>query len=174
MNGSRGFGPVATPHTRRQRLLAVLGIAFGLAIAGIGSSLAAPAAAQPWLVASLGASAVLVFALPASPLSQPWAVVVGNTVSCLAGVLTVQLAHAVPALPVAVQPALAAALAAALMFATRALHAPGGGAAIVPVLAGVNDFAFVLNPMLLDSVLLVGAGLCFHRLVGQRYPHAAG
>ncbi|MFO0421504.1 MAG: HPP family protein [Planctomycetota bacterium] len=77
---------------------------------------------------------------------------------------TVQLAHAVPALPVAMQPALAAATATALVFATRALHLPGGGAAIVPVLAGVRDLAFVLNPMLLESLLLVGAGLCFHRL----------
>lgn len=171
MNGARGFGPVTSAHTARQRVLAVLGVALGLAVAGLGSWLAAPAGAQPWLVASLGASAVLVFALPQSPLAQPWPVVVGNTLSCLAGVLVVNLGHAVPGLPTWCLPALAGALAAAFMFAARALHAPGGGCAIVPVLAGVDDFAFVLNPMLLDSVLLVAVGLCFHRLTGQRYPH---
>jgi CBS domain-containing membrane protein len=38
----------------------------------------------------VGASAVLVFAVPNSPLAQPWAVVGGNTVSALVGVLAVR------------------------------------------------------------------------------------
>jgi CBS domain-containing membrane protein len=32
-----------------------------------------------WLIASLGASALLVCTLPQSPMAQPWAVIAGNT-----------------------------------------------------------------------------------------------
>ena len=41
-----------------------------------------------WLMASLGASALLVFALPQSPMAQPWAVIAGNTLSALVGIST--------------------------------------------------------------------------------------
>ena len=36
-----------------------------------------------WLIAPFGASAVLVYAVPNSPLAQPWSVVMGNTLSAL-------------------------------------------------------------------------------------------
>lgn len=38
-----------------------------------------------WLIASLGASAFLVFLLPANPMSKAWAVVAGNTLSAVVG-----------------------------------------------------------------------------------------
>jgi CBS domain-containing membrane protein len=41
-----------------------------------------------WLMASLGASALLVFALPQSPMSQSWAVITGNTLPALVGIAT--------------------------------------------------------------------------------------
>ncbi len=79
----------------------------------------------------MGASAVLLFAAPASPLAQPWSIVVGNGVSALMGVLSASL---VP------DPALAAALAVMLaiaaMFLTRSLHPPGGAVALTAVIGG--------------------------------------
>ena len=42
-------------------------------------------ASLPWLIAPMGASAVLVFGVPASPMAQPWAVVGGDTLSALVG-----------------------------------------------------------------------------------------
>ena len=42
-----------------------------------------------WLMASLGASALLVFALPQGPMAQPWAVVSGNTVPALVGITVI-------------------------------------------------------------------------------------
>jgi len=50
-------------------------------------------------VAPLGASSVLVFAVPASPLAQPWSVVGGNCVSALVGIAA---AMAIPNAPLAV------------------------------------------------------------------------
>lgn len=157
---------------RGQRRRIVLGIALGLAVTGAVAALTAAPGTAAWLCASMGASAVLVFALPSSPLSQPWAVVVGHAAAATAGVATVHLGAHMP-LPTMLAPAIATALAALLMLLGRCLHAPGGGTAIVPVLAGTTDFGFVLQPVVANAVVLVASAWSFHRLVGQHYPHAA-
>ena len=94
----------------RERLRVVLGAGLGLLLAGALSQ-AVMASGGPWpvvsLVAPLGASAVLVFGVPASPLAQPWAVLGGNTVSALAGIACL---HLLPWPPLAVA-AIAVALA---------------------------------------------------------------
>jgi len=147
--------------------LGTLGVALGVPwlMAVLGHE-PVPAQLALWMVAPLGASAVLVFAVPSSPLAQPWAVLGGNTVSALIGIACV---HAVP------EPAAAAALAVGLailaMMALRCLHPPGGAAALLMVLNGVSDFGFALEPVLLDSVLLVAAGMLYNSLTGRRYPH---
>lgn len=164
------LGPVRLVMASGQRRRIVLGMLLGLAVTGLVGWLLPPGPHTPWLAASIGASAVLVFALPSSPLAQPWAVVVGSMTSAAAGVVAVHCAHLMPP---AVVPAFAAALAAAGMLLLRCLHAPGGGTAIVPVLAGVDDPWFVLNPVGLNAVVLVASAFVFHRLCGQRYPHPA-
>ena len=66
----------------------VLGATLGIALtAWLSHRFAAvDPASGPWIVATMGASAVPVFAVPNGPLAQPWAVAGGNTVSALAGV----------------------------------------------------------------------------------------
>ena len=123
-----------------------------------------------WLVAPMGASAVLLFCLPASPLAQPWPVIAGNVVSAMVGVACVKLlGSALWTAP------LAGALAIATMFALRCLHPPGGAVALTAVLAGpavhAMGFQFALLPVALNSALMVGAALLFNNLTGRRYPH---
>jgi CBS domain-containing membrane protein len=119
----RAFGPEAISVDWRERLRVVLGATLGIGITALlCHTFGAPASpAWPWLVAPLGASAVLVFGVPASPLAQPWAVVGGNTLSALVGVLCVRGVGS---------PELAAAL------------AVGGAIALYPVLA--NSLLLVL------------------------------
>ncbi|RZJ07535.1 MAG: hypothetical protein EOP39_16090, partial [Rubrivivax sp.] len=62
--------PAPQAINARERLRVVLGACLGLLLAGLLSRSAMPAE-LPWLVAPLGASAVLVFGVPASPLAQP-------------------------------------------------------------------------------------------------------
>jgi len=154
----------------REAWRAIAGAALGMLFAAIFShALAGPLPVAAWLVAPLGASAVLVFALPASPLAQPWSVVAGNTLSALVGIACANL------LP---DPALAAAVAVAgaiaLMVALRCLHPPGGAAALLMVVTHTTRFQFALFPVLLDSVLLVTAGIVYNSLTGRPYPRAQG
>lgn len=127
-------------------------------------------AAGVWLIAPMGASAVLLFCLPGSPLAQPWPVIGGNVVSALVGVACVQL------LGTSLWTApLAGGVAVALMFALRCLHPPGGAVALTAVLAGpavhAMGFAFALLPVALNSLLMVVVALAFNNLTGRRYPH---
>ena len=162
--------PAPVTVTGTERLRIVIGAALGVGIAaalsqGLAVELSIDGA---WMVASLGASAVLVFAAPAGPMAQPWAAVAGNTLSALVGIACLRGIDA-PAFVVA---AAAASGSIAAMFSLRCLHPPGGAVALTVVLLGVRDFRFALFPVLANTLLLVLAGIAFHRLAGRRYPHA--
>lgn len=156
----------------RERLVACLGALLGIAFTGAAS--AALIGVHPYLpliVAPMGASAVLVFAVPTSPLAQPWPVIGGNTISALVGVATARLVG---------EPTLAAALAVSLAIAamsfTRSLHPPGGAAALTAVIGGptvaASGFLFPFAPVALNGAVLVALGIVFHKLARRGYPHA--
>ena len=125
-----------------------------------------------WYIAPMGASSVLLFALPNSPLAQPWNVVVGNT---LAGLIGVACTHFLPDLTSAFS--VAVGLAIFLMMTTDSLHPPSGAVAITAVLGGETvhrlGFHFVLYPVLLNSILLLVFAVVFNRLIGRHYPLTA-
>lgn len=159
--------PTAVTVDRHERWRAACGALIGVAVAGV---LCRAGAGfwdlTPWLMAPLGASAVLVFALPASPLAQPWSVLVGNTVSSLVGVAAVNF---IPDLAFA--GAIAVGVAIVAMFATRSLHPPGGAAALLTVLVGAHSPAFALFPVAANSLALLVVGMLYNRLTGRDYPH---
>jgi len=164
----RAFLPAAFPVDGTERLRIVLGAFVGVVAMGAAARLLGGLLPSGgWLLAPLGASAVLVFAAPASPLAQPWSVVGGNLISALVGMACAAL---IP------EPLLAAgcavALAIAAMLLLRCLHPPGGAMALLAVLAHAGSGRFPLDAAALDTVLLVGVGLIFHPLTGRRYPHA--
>lgn len=136
----------------------------------IGSLVDDQGEALPWIVAPMGASAVLLFAVPASPMAQPWPIVGGNALSALVGFAVGQaLGHG------ALACGLAVGLAIALMSVTRSLHPPGGAAALTGALGGsIVDSAgwwFPVAPVALNALVLVCAGWLFHRFSGHPYPH---
>lgn len=126
----------------------------------------------PILVAPIGASAVLVFALPASPLAQPWPVIGGNLVSALMGVT---IFHLVPYPNVAA--GLAVALAIGAMALLRCLHPPGGAVALTAVIGTpaihAAGYHYALVPVALNSAILVGLAWLFNNAVRHSYPHRA-
>lgn len=164
----RRWWPEATTVTRQEKLRAAGGALLGLLLTGLLSQwlISANGWLGAWLVAPMGASAVLLFALPSSPLAQPWPVIGGNTLSALVGIA---LAHVAPQTPWAGGLAVAAAI--GLMFALRCLHPPGGAMALLGVLTHTVDYRFAFNPVLLNCVLIVGVAMLYNSLTGRPYPH---
>lgn len=167
----RLFRPLLANAGFGRRVVACIG-------AGVGIALTMVVCAQvPWIegdlpiiVAPLGASAVLVFAVPASPLAQPWPVVGGNILSTLIGVAVFQ---AIPNVTVAAGIAVGCAILA--MSLCRCLHPPGGAAALTAVIgsAGIHDagYAFAFAPVGINSIALVSIGIFYHRMTALSYPH---
>ncbi len=164
---ARDLLPARLTVDARERLRVVVGAAIGVLLTGLlGHVAGSHGAAVPWLVAPIGASAVLVFGVPGSPMAQPWAVVGGNTVSALAGIACVLMFGAGPGVA-----ALAVGLAIAAMFTLRCLHPPGGACALVTVLGAVADPHFAFIPVLMNSVVLVIVGIAYNSATRRRYPH---
>ncbi|MBU6449035.1 MAG: HPP family protein [Rhodospirillales bacterium] len=165
------FSPILAGATLNDRLIAGLGALIGIGLTGlIGEMTFGGNPDLPLIVAPLGASSVLLFAVPASPLAQPWSIIGGNTISALCGVVVYRL---VPDMMLAI--GCAAGLAIVMMSLTRCLHPPGGAAALTAVIGGpavaAQGFSFVLVPVALNCIILVLAGLIFHKLLGHNYPH---
>lgn len=165
----RRLVPAPLSVGRREMLLGCLGAGLGLCITEW-LSLHTLGATDPWFLAPMGASAVLLFAVPASPLAQPWSIVGGNTVSALVGVsCALLLGHT------GLAASAAGALAIAAMFALRCLHPPGGAVAVTAVMGGPAvahlGYQFALSPVALNSGLLMLAALLFNHLTHRR--HAA-
>jgi CBS domain-containing membrane protein len=162
------------PASGSGRILAgALGRAFGILVTGavmrmwLGDS-----SGLPLLVAPMGASAVLLFAVPASPLAQPWAIIGGNVVSALCGIFWMRwLGSPAYAACLAVASAIAA------MSLARCLHPPGGACALTCVIGGkavvAAGWSFALLPVGVNSLLLVGLGLLFNAGMRGNYPHRA-
>lgn len=157
--------PTAVSHTERLRI--AVGAAFGIALAaGLSQWLAGDSVGHFWHSASLGASAMLIFSMPSTPLAQPWAVIAGNAISVAIGMACV---HSIPNVTLAIIVALPLSIWAMMLL--RAIHPPGAGLALYVVLHQLQDPALLLFPFLFNFVLLVLAAVVFHRLTGRKYPH---
>jgi len=146
-----------------QLSLSWLGALLAIALMGLLSAWSGMAL----LVAPLGASSVLLFGYPASPLAQPRNLVLGNLMGGLVSVLAV---HGLGRGPLVL--ALAVALTILLGQQLRCLHPPAGGLAFLGVALGAQP-AFLLTPVLSGSLLLVLLATGFSRWVrgAQPYPH---
>lgn len=165
----RTFVPMPIAASRGERLKSCLGALIGLFLTewicrrflqGF----------NPWFIAPMGASAVLLFAVPASPLAQPWSIIGGNLVAATVGVAC---ARWIPDPGLAAGVAVAGAI--ALMFQLRCVHPPSGAVAVTAVLGGpavqALGFGFVVMPVAINSMLLLLTALAFNNFARRRYPH---
>lgn len=165
------FKPARSRLPLRERVYSALGGFVGLFTTGLVMRTWLGSNAQvPLLIAPIGASTVLVFGVPASPLAQPWSVIGGNFIAALVGVTA---ARAVPDLTSAAALAVAGTIALTSLF--RCLHPPAGAVALTAVIGGSAvshaGYRFAFMPVLLNSLLLVGIGLIFNALARRSYPH---
>jgi len=98
-------------------------------------------------------------------MAQPWAVIAGNTLSALVGLVII---HEVQ------EPLLAMPLAASLsilgMFILRCLH-PATTVVLIVVLGQVMHYRYAFFSVMVDSTLLVLAGAVYSNLTGKSYPN---
>lgn len=124
----------------------------------------------PMLIASMGASAVLLFAVPHGQLSQPWPVLAGHLLGALIGVTcgkaigNVELAAAC-----------AVGLTIGAMHQLRAIHPPGGATALTAVVGGPAvrslGYSFAWHPVLLNGLVIVAVAVVFNAAFPwRRYP----
>lgn len=163
-----GIDPVAA--TQHEKIISAIGALVGIfAVISVSGWLLGSTTAV-YIIPSMGASAVLLFAAPHSPLAQPWNLVGGHLLSAIAGVACAQL---VP--DVGLAAACAVGLAVGLMYYLRCIHPPGGATALAAVIGGapIRDlgFEYVVNPVLLNTAIILALALLFnYPFAWRRYP----
>lgn len=163
-----GVGQVGTNST--EGLIAALGGGLSiLLLVGFSLWLFPVESATP-VIASMGASAVLLFALPQGPLSQPWPVLAGHSISAIIGVTC---ARYIPQSSIAA--ACAVGLAIAAMHQCKCIHPPGGATAFAAVIGGSAirqlGFWFVLFPVFTNALVMVVLAVVINNAFkGRRYP----
>ena len=158
LHGSSTYQP---RFSSRQILFSYLGSFLGigaLAYLSIGSG-------YPLIAAPFGAAAVLVFAVPNSPLAQPRNLIFGNLLGGIVSLVMVSLFGSEPWVM-----ALAVATAIKVMQLTKTLHPPGGAVALVGVMSQAK-WSFLFTPVLLGSIILLICTVAFNNLMpGRSYP----
>ena len=123
------------------------------------------ASGYPLIAAPFGAAAVLVFAVPNSPLAQPRNLIFGNLIGGIVSVLMVTLFGSEPWVM-----ALSVATAIKVMQLTKTLHPPGGAVALVGVLSKAT-WSFIVTPVLVGSIIFLFCSLAFNNMMPERsYP----
>lgn len=159
--------------SHREKLVSGLGGFISILVAlGLTEAIETGLAGSALLLASMGATAVLLFATPHSALSQPWNVVGGHVVSAMVAVAV----HAVVPQPV-VGGALAVGLAITAMHYLSCLHPPGAATALMPFVGGPAVAAyglwFPLFPTGVGAALMVLVAIAYNwPFAWRRYPAA--
>jgi len=142
-------------------------------IAGIGAMLCITALGSMqqlthtlvWLMAPFGATMVILFGLPDSPLAQPRNIVFGHLLTSFIGLAVLSLLGVS-----AWSMGLAVGLAVALMLVTKTTHPPAGANPILIMLTG-QTWGFLLSPVATGTLFIVLIGVIYHRGICRRdYP----
>lgn len=164
------LGIAADTTTHGEKLISGLGAMLGILAVFSATQWYLGDEALAWVLASMGATAVLLFAVPHGALSQPWAVLPGHLLSATIGVAC---AHWLPGSWLAA--ALAVGISVTAMHYARCMHPPGGATALAAVIGGPEiqalGFGFLLAPVLLNVLTILSVAVLFNGLFPwRRYP----
>ncbi len=167
---TRWVGDDPHPASHGEKFLSALGAFLGI----LGVEMVAGGVLDSWgtalVVSSMGSSAVLLFAVPHSPMSQPWPVIGGHLISAAVGMTCALFIS-----DIVVAASLAVSLSIWAMYYTRSLHAPGGATALATVLGGSSlhalGYAFLVTPVLINVLVLLSVAMLFNApFLHRRYP----
>lgn len=153
-----------------EKLVSIIGAVLGIYLVSLISFYSTDAQGAAYIVPSMGASAVLLFAVPHGKLSQPWALFGGNGISAIVGVTCYKL---IPDSFLA--SALAVGLAIGAMHVFDCIHPPGGATALAAVIGGpavhALGYSFVFLPIFINTLILFSVAMLFNSVFPwRRYP----
>ncbi len=139
-------------------ILSIIGAFIATLLASFFSSKILEVEGMPMVLASTGASAMLIFGIPNSPVSQPWPIVGGHVISALVGITAYYLiGNPILASSVAIGLAMLA------MHYAKCMHPPGGATAVTAVIGGAGvhqlGYYFVVVPVLFNSIILLSIAM---------------
>ena len=118
-----------------------------------------------WLLASFGATVVIVFGYHDNPFAQPKNIFFGHLLSALVGILFTTF-FGVSFITIG----LAVGIAVMLMMVFKVAHPPAGGNPIIVMIGGVS-FEFLLFPVMVGTITIIIGGIIYNRLILKRnYP----
>lgn len=166
---ARALFSVDTPSlSRAERWRSTIGALLGVAFCAF--ALYVIPVSSHWLIAPVGASAVVLFTLPHSPLAQPWSIMGSYFFATIAALVSVALIN---------QPQLAAAVAVAttiwLMARFNCIHPSGGAIALFVALDGPYAWERVAPTFglvaLNGTAILIASVLVNNLVLRRRYPY---
>lgn len=155
----------------REHFWSFIGAFAGIGLIAFFQSQLLPQAENVFLIASFGASSVLVYGAIQSPLAQPRNLIGGHVISALIGVTVYKL---LPDIIWLTAP-LSVALSIVGMQMTKTLHPPGGATALIAVIGSEKiislGYMYVICPVLTGSLILLFTALIFNNMTSsRRYP----
>lgn len=164
------FKPHNTSVPLSEKIRSGLIAAVAIVLLGLLLQLLLPQTYPVWMFASMGASAMLLFAAPHSPMSQPWNLVGGHLVAAITGLLCM---HFIPEPLLAAGASVGAAI--FLMHYLNCLHPPGAATALMIVLNStqfqIMGWKWVLLVAAVNTLLSLLLALVINNLIpGRKYP----
>jgi len=162
---------IAYTVSEREHWISAMGGLLGILTVWWISDLVVGSQVAVLVATSMGSTAVMLFAAPHGPMSQPWPLIGGHVVSALVGVTC---AHWLGG-DLMLAAALAVSLSIAAMYILRCLHPPGGATALGAVLGGeavhALGYGFVFEPILLNSLVILAVAVAYnYPFAWRRYP----
>jgi len=154
----------------KAKILSLLACFCSIFFIALITKIISPWPGYPMIVASMGASAIILFFIPSSPLAQPWPFVGGQLVSAFVGMAC---ALNIPETSTAAATAVGGSI--ILMLIMRCLHPPAAATSLTPIMAGTTltslGYSFIIVPVAINVLTLLFLAILINRWVmGRNYP----
>jgi len=169
-NITRFLGVSQQVTSHKEKLISFLGGVVSIYIIFLITNQFLAVTEAVYIIPSMGATAVLLFAAPNAPFSQPWNVFGGHLISAIIGVASYQW---IPDIHIAAAASVGFAIWA--QYYLRCIHPPGGATALAAVIGSsqIHDlgYMYAITPVLVNTVTILVVAIAFNALFSWRsYP----